>query len=114
VNADLRLVEVAPVLRSDDGQALGLNAAAIGAMFDTKVGEVASEVVDVPGGSALVAVEEILPASADAQMLAATEAAVLDSIQSELLGAYEAALRRTYNVSVNQAALAQLMEQQAQ
>ena len=31
-----------------------------------------------------------------------------------MLAAYEAALRQTYTVSVNQAALAQLMEQKAQ
>lgn len=113
-NADTRLVDVAPVLRSDDGQAQGLSEVAIQAMFATKSGAVAADVVDVPGGSAIVAVEEVLPAAADEQVLAATETAVLSSIQSELLGAYEAALRHTYEVSVNQAALAQLMEQKAQ
>ena len=66
-------------------------------MFATKSGEVATDVVDVPGGSAIVAVEEMLPAAADDQVLAATGTAVLSSIQSELLGAYEAALRQTYD-----------------
>jgi len=113
-NADLRLVEAGPLLRSDDGQAQGLSAAAIQAMFATKSGEAAADAVDVPGGSAIVAVEEVVPAAADEQVLAATETAVFNSVQAELLGAYEAALRRAYTVSVNQAALAQLMEQQAQ
>ena len=113
-NADVRLVEVGALLRSDDGQAVGVSAAAVQAMFTTKSGEVAPEVVDVPGGSAIVAVEAVLPAIADEQVLNATETAVLSSIQSELLGAYEAALRQTYTVSVNQAALAQLMERNAQ
>ena len=35
-------------------------------------------------------------------------------MRGELLGAYEAALRQRYTVSVNQAALAQLMEQKSQ
>ena len=35
-------------------------------------------------------------------------------MRAEMLGAYEAALRQRYTVSVNQAVLAQLMEQQAQ
>jgi peptidyl-prolyl cis-trans isomerase D len=113
-HADLRLVEVGPVLRSDDSQSLGLSMAAIQAMFATRSGEVAADVVDVPGGSAIVAVEDILPATTDDQVLNATETALLSSMQSELLGAYEAALRRNYTVSVNQAALAQLMEQKAQ
>ena len=47
-------------------------------------------------------------------MLSATETAVLISLRSELLGAYEAALRQRYTVSINQAVLAQLMEQKAQ
>ena len=83
-------------------------------MFATKSGEVATDVVDVPGGSAVVAVEEILPAAVDDQILEATGTAVLSSIQSELLGAYEAALRQNYTVSVNQAVLSQLMEQKSQ
>ena len=37
-----------------------------------------------------------------------------NSLRSELLGAYEAALRQRYSVSINQAVLAQLMEQKSQ
>ena len=70
--------------------------------------------VDVPGGSAIVAVDEVLPAAVDDQMLEATADGDDQSLRSELLGAYESALRQRYTVSVNQAMLAQLMEQKAQ
>ena len=68
----------------------------------------------MPGGSAIVAVDEVIPATVDEQMLSATEGALGQSLRAELLGAYEAALRQRYTVSVNQSVLAQLMEQQAQ
>lgn len=113
-NADLRLVTVAPVMRTDDGQAQGVGAPVIQAMFATKAGEVAADVVDLPTGSAVVAVDEIIPAVTNEQMIGATEQALLDSVRSELLSSYEAALRQTYKVTVNQATLAQLMEQNAQ
>jgi hypothetical protein len=38
---------------------------------------------------------------------------VLSSLRNELVGAYEAALRQRFPVSVDQRALAQLMEAQA-
>ena len=113
-NADLRLIEIGPVMRTDDGQAQGLAAPAIQAMFATKPGEVAADVVDLPNGSAIVAVDEVLPAETNEQMVSATDDALLNSLRGELLASYEAALRQTYSVTVNQATLAQLMEQNAQ
>lgn len=113
-NADLRLIAVGPVMRSDDGQAQGLGAPVIQAMFATKAGEVAADVVDLPTGSAVVAVDEIIPAVANEQMVSATAQALLDSMRGELLSSYETALRENYKVTVNQATLAQLMEQNAQ
>ncbi|MGD9509914.1 MAG: SurA N-terminal domain-containing protein [Geminicoccaceae bacterium] len=113
-NADTRLVEVAPLLRTDDGAQQGLSAAAVAAMFATPVGEVAKEVVEIPDGAAVVAVEEVIPAKIDDQMLNATRNAVANSLRAEMLGAYETALRARYPVSVNQSTLATLMEQLSQ
>jgi hypothetical protein len=61
-----------------------------------------------------VAVDEVLPATVEQQVLSATQTAIADSLRSELLGAYEAALRQRYSVSINQSVLAQLMEQKSQ
>ena len=48
-NADLRLIEIGPVMRTDDGPGAGARRApAVQAMFATKAGEVATDVVDVP------------------------------------------------------------------
>jgi peptidyl-prolyl cis-trans isomerase D len=111
---DTRLVEVGPVARGDDGAKEGLSPAAIAALFSTASGEVAAGVVEVAGGSAIVAVDEVLPATVEPQVLSATQTAIADSLRSELLGAYEAALRQRYSVSINQSVLAQLMEQKSQ
>ena len=113
-NADSRLVEVTPLLRTDDGAQQGLSAAAVAAMFATSADEVAAQVVEVPDGAAILAVEEVIPATIDDQMLNATRDAVADSMRAELLGAYETALRARYPVSVNQSTLATLMEQLSQ
>ena len=92
-NADTRPVEVTPLLRTDDGAQQGLSAAAVAAMFATPAGEVAAQVVEVPDGAAILAVEEVIPATIDDQMLNATRDAVANSMRAELLGAYETALR---------------------
>ncbi len=113
-NADTRLIEIGPVVRTDDGSANGVSAEVIGAMFATDAGEVAASVVTVPEGSAIVAVEEVIPATVDQQALTATEESLADSMRAEILGAYEAALRQRYDITVNQATVAQLMEQQTQ
>ena len=88
--------------------------AATAALFSTAAGEVATGVVEVPSGSAIVAVDEALPATVDAQVLSATQSAIDQSLRNELLGAYESALRQRYTVSINQSVLAQLMEQKSQ
>lgn len=113
-NADLRLVEIGPVIRTDTGEAQGLAAPAIQALFTAKSGEVAADVVDLPNGSAVVATLEIIPAATNEQLEAATADALLNSLRGELLASYEAALRQNFTVTVNQATLAQLMEQNAQ
>jgi hypothetical protein len=113
-NADTRLVEVTPLLRTDDGAQQGLSAAAVSALFATQAGDVAKEAVEVPDGAAVIAVEEVIPAAIDDQMLNATRDAVANSLRAEMLGAYETALRARYPVSVNQSTLATLMEQLSQ
>lgn len=113
-HADARLVAFGPVVRGDDGAKEGLSPAAIASLFATPSGELAAGVVEVPGGSAIIAVDEIIPAAVDPQVLSATQSAITDSLRAELLGAYESALRQRYSVTINQSVLAQLMEQKSQ
>ncbi|MEK0081553.1 SurA N-terminal domain-containing protein [Benzoatithermus flavus] len=110
----VEIVAIGPVIRSDDAALLGLNGDAVHALFATEPGKVAGSVVDVPKGSAIVATEEIVPAKPEPALLNATETLVLNAMRGELLQAYEAALRKRYSVSIDQQALAKLMEQQAQ
>ena len=113
-NTDARLVEITPLLRSDDGAQQGLSPAAVAAMFATPAGEVAASVVEIPDGAAVIGVDEVIPATIDAQMTSATRDAIAQSMRAELLASYEAALRARYPVSVNQTTLATLMEQLSQ
>lgn len=107
-----QIIPIGPVTRDDRGLLQGLDAAAIAAMFATEAGTLAEGVVDVPDGAAIVATEEVLPATVEQPLVDATEAAILSSVRNELIAAYEAALRQRFSVTVNQAALAQLMEAQ--
>lgn len=110
----VRLVELGPLTRSDTGEAQGLGAGAVAALFATPAGSVAAEPVETPTGWALVATEEVLPGKAEPTLVDATEAALLATLQNEIVAGYEAALRARYPVTVNQDAFARLLEQQAQ
>ena len=92
----------------------GIEAGVVAALFATPAGSVADKVVESPAGAALVATDEVVPAKLDEALVSGTEAAILSSQRNELIGAYEAALRQRYPVSVNQDVLARLMEAQAQ
>ena len=110
----VRLVPVGPVTRDADGSAERLSAAVVTALFATKPGEVAAEIVEVPDGPALIATEEAIAGKAEPMLVDATEAAVLAALRNETIGDYEAALRQRYPVSIDQTALGRLMEAQAQ
>lgn len=111
--AGVELLSVGPVTRDESGTLQGLNQAAIEAMFAIKPGEVAADVVDVPGGTVIVATDEVLPAEANELLVSGIEAALVNTLRAELLRSYEAALRQRYTVSVDQSAMARLMEAQA-
>ena len=106
----VKLVPIGPVTRDATGELEGLNAQAVAALFATKPGEVAGAVVDVPDGSALVATEEVVPAQVEQALVDGTETAVLSSLRNEIVAGYEAALRRRYPVSVDQAVLGRLTQ----
>lgn len=108
------VMAVGPITR--DAQTLpdGIDASVVDALFTTAAGSVADKVVETPAGAALVATDEVIPAKLDEALISGTEAAILSSQRNELIGAYEAALRQRYPVSVNQDVLARLMEAQAQ
>lgn len=110
----VELLSVGPVIRSDSGALQGLNQAAVEALFAAEPGRVADHVVDVPGGTVVVATEEIVPATANEPLLDGVEAGILNTMRTELLRDYEAALRQRYTVSIDQSAVARLMEAQAQ
>ena len=110
---DAQAIPIGPVTREATGELEGLGPEAVAALFQTAAGQVAAKVVDVPDGTAVVATEEVLPAKVEPTLVDATEAAVLASLRNELIAGYEAALRQRYPVSIDQDALARLMEAQA-
>ena len=84
-------------------------------MFTTDAGAVAPGVLPVPEGSAILAVDAIVPAPAkdgDATQIAK---AMTDGMRGDLLAQYEAGLRERYTVErSDNEVLGLLMEQEAQ
>lgn len=109
----VELKELGPVTRSDTGQLAGLSAEAVARLFATAPGQVAGEPAEVPAGTAIVATDEVIAAAPDEALLGAIRTGLLNTMEAELLASYETALRDRYPVSVDQAALANLMEAQA-
>jgi peptidyl-prolyl cis-trans isomerase D len=108
------LRDVGPLKRDDQGYAAGLMPDAVKAMFETPAGAVASRVVPVLDGSAVLAVDEVTTPPAEQALVDKKRDALTDDMRGDILAAYEAALRQRYPVSVDDRQLAQLMQSQAQ
>jgi peptidyl-prolyl cis-trans isomerase D len=105
--------EVGPLGRGDQGYLFGLGPDAVGVLFETPAGAVAGKVVSALDGSAVLVVDEVIDAAPEEGAREQARATLADQIRSDLLEQYEAALRRRYEVTVNQPALARMMEAQA-
>jgi peptidyl-prolyl cis-trans isomerase D len=105
--------EVGPVSRSDQGYLFGLGPEAVAALFATPAGAVARQAVPALDGSAVLLVDEVIAPAPEDGAREQARAALADQIRSDLLQQYEAALRRRYVVTVDQQALARMMEAQA-
>jgi hypothetical protein len=86
---------------------------AVAALFATPAGAAAKDVVTALDGSAVLVVDEVIAATPGEGARDQARSALTDQIRSDLLQQYEAALRRRYEVTVNQQALARMMEAQA-
>jgi peptidyl-prolyl cis-trans isomerase D len=105
--------EVGPLGRGDQGYLFGLAPDAVTALFATPAGAAAKSVVTALDGSAVLVVDEVIPAAPEQGARDQAREALADQIRSDLLQQYEAALRRRYEVTVNQQALARMMQAQA-
>jgi peptidyl-prolyl cis-trans isomerase D len=108
------LAEVGPVKRDDQGYLAGLTPDAIKVLFETPAGGVAPRVVPALEGSAVLVVDEVIPAQADQAASEAARAELARDMRTGILQAYEGALRQRYPVTVDDGQLAQMMESQAQ
>lgn len=109
---DVRVRPIDPLKRDDQGFLAGLRPAAVEAMFKTEAGAVATEPVPVLDGWAVIGVDEILPAGDDPGTVEKVREEVANGFKSDLLQAYEAALRARYPVEVDQDVIAQMMQAQ--
>ena len=103
------LVTSDPLLRTANGASAGLDQQAVAKLFELDAGSVADEVIEVPGGAALLRNDEIIDAE-PAESLAGIEGQVRRDMRSDLLVQYEQALRARYPVQVHDAALQALAE----
>ena len=111
---EVEVREVGPIKRGEQGFLQLLNPAAVAAMFATEAGSVAPGVLAVPEGSAILAVDAVIPAQVKETDGADIAKAMTDGMRSDVLAQYEAGLRERYTVEINNNVLGQLMEQEAQ
>jgi peptidyl-prolyl cis-trans isomerase D len=108
------VAEVGPVKRDDQGYLAGLTPEAVRVLFETPAGATAPRVVPALEGSAVLVVDEVIPAAADPAAAETARAELAGDIRTGILQAYEGALRQRYPVRVDDRQLAQMMESQAQ
>ncbi len=108
-NQSLAIREVGPMQRDVAPSSAGLTAESVGTIFDTPTGSIAESVLELADSAAIVRVDTVeIPeiGSADPELMSELS----QQFRNDLLAQYEQALRRRYPVSVNQAALANILQ----
>lgn len=113
VEADaVELLTTQALKRNDSGAEQGLSRAVVAALFAHEPSQAAAQAVEVPLGMAVVRTDEVISAEGDVD-LAAIEAEIARSRQTETLSEYESYLRQIYPVSVNPQALQSFYQDEA-
>jgi hypothetical protein len=111
VDSGLETKPSEPLRRDDAGTGQGISQAVVRLLFATPPGEIADEVVELDGGFAVVATDEVIAADpgADAEALDELAGELEAEMRSDLIAQFEAQLRRDYPVEIDGAALNRLM-----
>jgi len=111
-DAELTIVTIDPLKRSDDGTANSINRATIDALFMTDANEIADEVIDADDGVLILAVDEVIEKSPseDAEAREQLKIELERQVQADLLDQFGRALQDIHAVSVDDGALDRLIE----
>ena len=109
---DVIIEEIEPLRRSSDGAAIGLNRAAVEALFETDAGNVVDEVIEVGDGVLVIANDEVienLPGD-DEEGFNQLQTELQRQAQADLLEQFSTALRDLHPVEIDDNVLTQLIE----
>ncbi len=111
-NEGITIETIEPLRRADDGAAIGLNRAAIQALFETEGNDLAAEVIEADDGVLVIAVDEIIEKlpSDDQDGYEQMKLELQRQAQADLLEQFNMALRTRYDVEIDNDVLTQLME----
>lgn len=111
-NDGITVEEIEPLKRSADGASIGLNRAAVQALFDTDAGSIVDEVIEAEDGVLVLAVEEAIEKlpSDDQDGFDQLKAELKRQSQADLLDQFGSALRDYHKVEIDDGILTQLIE----
>jgi parvulin-like peptidyl-prolyl isomerase len=110
-DAGLESKPIEPVRREAAGSDQGINRQVVRALFATKPGAVADDVIEVGDAFAVVATDEVIAAdpAADAEGVKQLAGELEADMRADLLAQYETQLRRDYPVEIDGAAINRLI-----
>ena len=109
--AGLERKPIEPVRRDAAGTDQGVNRAVVRALFATRPGDVAGDVVEVNQAFAVVGTDEVIAAdpAADPDGVAALASELESDMRSDLIAQFETQLRRDYPIDIDGAAINRLI-----
>jgi peptidyl-prolyl cis-trans isomerase D len=110
-DAGLESKPIEPVGRDAAGDDQGINRAVVRALFATKPGAVADDVIEVGDAFAVIATDEVIAAdpAADAEGVKQLAGELESDMRADLLAQFETQLRRDYPVEIDGAAINRLI-----
>lgn len=108
----ITIEEIEPLKRSSDGAGIGLNRAAVEALFATDPGNVVDEVIEVDDGVLVLANDEVIEnlTGDDADGFNQLKAELKRQAQSDLMEQFNGALRDLHPIEIDDDVLTQLIE----
>jgi peptidyl-prolyl cis-trans isomerase D len=102
---------IEPVRRDAAGTGQGVNRAVVRVLFATEPGDVASEVVELNDGFAVIGTDEVIAAdpAADPEAVKQLALELEADMRSDLIAQFETQLRRDYPVEIDGAAINRLI-----
>lgn len=100
---------IEPVKRADSGADAGVNRAAVAALFQTDIGAVADDVIEIEDGVLVIATDEVIEAADDEGAREQLKVELQRQVRSDLLEQFGDALQDIHPIEINETALQRLI-----